>query len=227
MTQKLILPINDCQITAGYRSPKYLKEWGFNHYGTDLIESNKARAVHACGNGTVVACGMDGETEALRLGNCVVIVYSDVQLPDGRVLSLSSRMYHLDRIDCKVGDKVTINTLLGAYGSTGQYSSGAHLHLEFDSDVQYPAYAYGISRSGNVIKKGTVDSTLDPCRVLWLGRGQKLTVPAQWIAEGWVEAASATLPTAESTDQGNLLAGLQEENTKLKNLVARLHEMTA
>lgn len=227
MAQKLILPINDCQISAGYRSGKYLKEWGFNHYGTDLIERSKQRTLHACGNGTVAACGMDGETAGLRLGNCIVIVYSDVQLPDGRVLPLSSRMCHLDRIDCKAGDRVDADTVLGVYGSTGQYSSGAHLHLEFDTDVQYPAYAYGISRSGNVLKKGSVDSTLDPCKVLWLGAGQSLNVPAQWIADGWVDAASATLPTAESLDSSGQLTRLQAENAKLKNLVARLHEMTA
>lgn len=227
MAQKLIVPIDACQINAGYRSKRYLKEWGFNHYGVDLIERNKQRTLHACGNGVVVACGMDGETAGQRLGNCVVIVYDDVELPDGRVLGLSSRMYHLDSIACKVGDRVTVDTVLGQYGSTGQYSSGPHLHIEFDTDTRYPAYAYGVSRSGKVIQKGSVDSTLDPCKVFWLGRGQSLTLPESLVADGWVAAGSGSLPLAWQQESPGQLAELQAENAALKALLSRLHEMTA
>ncbi|MEG0541286.1 MAG: M23 family metallopeptidase [Angelakisella sp.] len=227
MAQKLILPIDDCQINAGYKSPRYQKEWGFQHYGVDLIEKNKMRTLHACGVDTVVACGMDGQTEGLRLGNCVVIVYRDVQLPDGRVMGLSSRMYHLDKILCKTGDLVNVGTVIGEYGSTGQYSSGPHLHIEFDTDINYPTYAYGISKSGNVIKQGSVDSTMDPCKVFWLGKGQKFYLPDQWVSEGWVVAGSDKLPPAESTDTASQLAKLQAENQALRTLVANIHQMTA
>lgn len=194
MTQRLILPLNDCQMNAGYKVKAYQTEWGFAHYGVDLVEKNKSRTVFACGAGEVVACGMDGATPKQRMGNAIVIVYRNVRLPDGQVVNLAARMFHFAKIACKTGDRVQAGTPIGEYGSTGAHSTGPHLHMEFDTDIRYPAYAYGMAASGNVIKRGTVDSTVNPCKVLWLGEGQSMTTNSLWITQGWVNKECQTLP---------------------------------
>ena len=235
MPQRLILPFASSQLNAGYKMPKYKQQWGFAHYGVDFIEVNKQRTVYASGSGRVVAAGMDGATSSQRLGICVLVVYPDVRLPDGRVMDLACRMFHFDSIACKAGDVLQAGTVLGQYGSTGAHSSGPHLHLEFDSDIKYPQYAFGLAQSGNIIKKGGVDSTIDPCKIFWRGQGQTLTTQAAWIAEGWVNAQSLQLPavpndTANQEELDTLkaqLAQAQEEQKRLTALVAHLHLLTA
>lgn len=193
--QKLTLPIHNCKITAGYKSVAYRQSFGFGHYGQDLIDrARTSRAVYGMGNGIVVACGMDGKTPSERLGNCVVVVYNDVALNIGEVKSLAGRMFHLDSILVKTGDTITPKTILGLYGNTGAHSNGAHLHIEFDTDVQYPTYAYGIAASGSVIKRGTVDSTVDPAQVFFLGEGQAIFAEQSDIATGWVGKGALELP---------------------------------
>ncbi|MEG0853588.1 MAG: M23 family metallopeptidase [Angelakisella sp.] len=195
MSQRLILPIDDCQLNAGYKSAAYLKQWGYGHYGGDFISVSKYRVLRGMGNGRVVACGMDGATPAQKMGNSTVIVFDDVELNDGRVLDLACRMFHQEKIAVKVGQEVTPATILGEYGNTGASSTGPHLHIEFDTDTQYPQYAYGIKSSGQVIKKGSKDTTIDPCKVFWLAPSQSLTAPAEWIAEGWMTREQLQLPT--------------------------------
>ena len=40
MSQRLTLPFKDMRITAGYKHPQYLKEWGWPHYGVDCYDPN-------------------------------------------------------------------------------------------------------------------------------------------------------------------------------------------
>lgn len=194
MSQRLILPIDNCQFNAGYKSLIYLREWKFAHFGVDLGERNGYAPIHACGTGTIIACGMDGKNEKDRLGNCIVAVYKDVELQSGAVVNLACRMFHLSQILCKVGDRVTKDTIIGKYGNTGSKTSGAHLHIEFDTDIDYPAYAYGISGNGNVIKHGTIDSSINPSVVWFLGDDQSIYAPPAWIDEGWSTTADVKLP---------------------------------
>lgn len=218
MSQRLILPISDCQINAGYKSARYKNEWGYTHYGLDVGSVSRNRAVRGMGNGTVIACGMDGATERDRLGNCVVIVYQDVLTNAGKLLpGLACRMFHYDRIYVKAGDKVTVDTIIGEYGNTGANTSGPHLHIEFDADWKNSQYAYGLARSGNVIKQGTVDSTIDPCSIFWRGPGQEVTAYQSLISEGWISAESASLPMiidANVSDYQQLQSQLNDEITR-------------
>ena len=200
MPQRLTLPIEDTRVNAGYGSARYLKEWGFNHYGVDLVSESKIRTLRAMGDGIVHSCGMDGATSGQRLGRCIVIVYNDVLLNDDKtVKNLACRLFHLDKILVKPGERVNAFTLLGEYGNTGAHSSGTHLHIEFDTDIDYPQYAYGISASGNVIKKGPNNTTIDPQRVFWIGRGQSISLVAQWIADGWMSKAWYDVPDVPIT----------------------------
>lgn len=79
---------------------------------------------------------------------------------------LAVRYYHLEKINVKVGQKITKDSRLGLYGNTGA-SSGAHLHIEIDTDVKYPNYTPQTSKSNNVLKAGS-DSTINPVTALWV-----------------------------------------------------------
>ena len=236
MSQKLILPLNQCSVNAGYKMAAYTKAWGFTHYGVDLGNPDRQRTIYSPGDGTVIACGMDGATAAQRMGNAIVLVFPDVERNDGNTTSLACRMFHLDSIAVKAGQTVKRGDVLGVYGSTGANTSGPHLHVEFDTDVQYPQYAVGIKTSGTIIKKGTKDTTADPSKVWYVGPGQALHdgwggsgVSSGWIAQNDLdvpklpeEAASADYKALYETEVQKveaLKAGIQEIISKAQNMV--------
>lgn len=162
MAQKLIMAINKARITAGYKNANYRKEFGFNHYGWDLTDqSRKDKTVWGCGNGEVLEAGYDSKT-----GNTVIIRYNDVLLADGRHLKgIICRAWHFDKLYVKKGQKITKDTKVGLYGSTGAYASGAHYHEEWDTDLNYPNYSPSFAGNTSIIKAGT-DSTVRPSAVL-------------------------------------------------------------
>ena len=164
MSQKLILPINKCRITAGYKNTNYLREFGYTHYGVDMTDKDrKDYTVYASGKGTVYQCGWHASG-----GNVVVIIYRDCELPSGGTCDIVLRYYHLKTIKVVKGQKVTKDTVIGLYGNTGA-SSGAHLHLEVDTDVKYPIYTPQVSSRNNnhVLRKGTASTLLNPVHALW------------------------------------------------------------
>ena len=161
-TQKLILPINKMRVTAGYKNANYQQQFGFRHYGTDLTSTNSDRTVWGSGVGTVLLAGYDNV-----LGNVLVIRYDNCQLTTGATKNLIQRIFHLDRIDVKQGQSITKDTRIGLYGNTGKYTTGPHLHVEFDTDTSYPSYSPTISTSSNIIKAGT-DSTVRPAEVMYV-----------------------------------------------------------
>ena len=165
MSQKLILPINKCRITAGYKNSNYAKEFGYTHYGVDMTDKDrKDYTVYASGKGKVSHAGFNKSG-----GNVVVIIYRDCQLPNGDTRDIVLRYFHLKSIKVKVGQNVNKDTIIGLYGNTG-YSSGAHLHLEADTDVNYPNYTPQIASvsSNEVLKKGVASTMLNPVEVLWV-----------------------------------------------------------
>ena len=200
MSQRLILPLTKTFVTASYKIPEYRKYFGWDHYGYDL--TGTSREILACGNGTVVAAGQDGSTKTgqySRLGNVIVIVYKDVLCNDGNVRNLTCRMYHLDSIIVKVGENVKQGDIIGIYGNTGANTTGAHLHIEFDSDINYPTLAYGVSIGGNVINRkedyskagGLVDSTVDPDKIWFVGQNQSI----QAASVSWSDIDDVTVPS--------------------------------
>lgn len=161
MSQKLILPINKCRITSGYKNADYKKQFGYTHYGVDMTDKDrKDMTVWGSGDGKVTHCGWHPSG-----GNVIVIVYKDCLCADDKIRDIVIRYYHLDSINVKAGQKVTKDTRLGNYGNTGA-SSGAHLHIEVDTDTKYPNYTPQTSKSNAVLKHG-VDSTLNPVLVLF------------------------------------------------------------
>lgn len=159
MAQRLILPINQMEITVGYKHPWYNRTQKRTHHGVDAVHGKGKTYLYGCGSGTVSHCGRDNV-----LGNVVAVKYPNVRCKDGVVRNLVVRYFHMASIKCKVGQKVDINTLLGYYGNTGKYSQGAHLHLEVDTDYNYPNYTPELSKSSNIFKAG-VDTTINPTLV--------------------------------------------------------------
>ena len=161
--QKLVLPINGCRITSGYKNAQYRKTFGFGHFGMDMTDKNrKDYTVWGCGVGEVLEAGFDPKT-----GYTVVIRYNNCILADGTVRDVIQRAWHFDSINVKKGQKITKDTRLGKYGDTGTYASGKHLHIEFDTDCKYPTYSPTFAGHTSIIKAGT-DSTLNPTNVLYV-----------------------------------------------------------
>jgi len=99
-------PVEEVHITQGYK---------FFHPGLDLD-------------------GQTGDTiKAIKKGQVEVVEYSNVGYGKHVVVdhgnNLKSLYAHLSKVNVKVGDEVTTDTILGEMGATGR-SSGDHLHLE-------------------------------------------------------------------------------------------------
>ena len=177
--------------------------------------------MHALGDGEVVACGQDGTALTgpySRLGNVIVIIYRDVLCNDGAVSDLSCRMFHLDKILCKIGDQVHAGDVIGHYGNTGANTTGAHLHIEFDTDTKYPCYAYGISAGGKIIKRGTVDSTVAPSKVWYCGNGQTITGSSSSKCYTAADLAVPKLPE-DLTDYKALYEAAQAKLDKIRKIL--------
>lgn len=164
MSQRLILPINKSRMTANYKNANYKKEFGYTHYGVDLTDQErKDKRVWGSGNGEVTHLG-----EHPSCGYVMVVVYKDCECTDGKIRDIAMRYYHLekDSFKVKVGQKITKDTVLAIYGSTGA-STGDHLHIELDVDIKYPNYTPQTRQSNSVLKSGT-DTTINPQTVLWV-----------------------------------------------------------
>lgn len=180
--QNLILPIKDFKPTAGYKNGKYRKYWGHTHFGADCGSPSKNRALYGLGNGTVVAAGLDGLNGKTTgagsgCGYCLVIIYKDCYNRKTKAaMDVACTYMHMASMPkVKVGDKVTTKTLLGYYGSTGKDTSGPHLHIQFDTDIKHPLLCTGLSSKGHaLLKKGKIDSTVDPVALLNIGEGQTM-----------------------------------------------------
>lgn len=194
MSQKLIMPMNQSLLNASYKYPEYLTLGIGTHYGTDLGGST---TMYASGIGEVIKEGMD-----TVLGNTVIIEYDDAYIPQlDKVTSVVVRYMHLASIKVSAGDKVTKDTVIGAMGATGKYVNGAHLHVEVDTDCEYPEYTPTLSRNSSICKAGT-DTTLNPMKVFHI----KTSAPdnqtlsknprTSWQTAGEMEA----VPKIESTE---------------------------
>ena len=169
-TQKLILPLNNMRVTAGYKNKNYEKEFPSlgRHYGVDCTSTNNSRIVYASGQGTVKTAGWDD-----LFGFVVAINYDNVELRSGKVVeNVTIRYFHLHSIKVKVNQLVTKDTVIATYGTTGRYSTAPHLHFELDVfDGRYYAYSPSTSKSSRIILKG-IDSTINPTDCLFVKRSK-------------------------------------------------------
>lgn len=135
--QKLILPINKSKLTASWKTTAYTAKFGFIHYGIDLISTAGERTLYASGGGVALAAGTDS-----AVGNVVVVLYPGAyNRVTKKTQDVVFRYFHLGSIKVSRGQRVTKDTELGRYGTTGLVGTGAHLHLEADTDTTYFLYS--------------------------------------------------------------------------------------
>ncbi len=195
--QKLILPLNNCQVLCGYKNAAYQKAWGRPHYGVDYW-SSADKTVWAMGDGEVIAAGFDNV-----YGNTAVVLYKSVYLRTGGVADLVARCYHMQKLYCQKGQKVTTATKIGLMGNTGQYTSGEHLHIEFDADTKWPCYTIELKNDSNIMKRGTgKDTTIDPSGVLYVKPSapdnQTITPNQSYLQRGFLSEKDYSFPVLET-----------------------------
>ncbi len=98
-------------VTSHFGWREWSKSW---HQGVDIGAPTGACIV-AMAAGTVIACG----SRAIS-GNYIYVDHGG---------GIVTRYYHLSRIACHMGQKVSAGQLIGYVGSTGR-STGPHLHFE-------------------------------------------------------------------------------------------------
>lgn len=101
-------------ISAGYN----IRE---KHYGVDVVVANNA-PVKTVADGTVIFAEWTAET-----GNVIIIEHS---------YGLLSIYKHNSSLTKEQGERVRKGEVIAAAGSTGEYSTGPHLHFELWSEGQ-------------------------------------------------------------------------------------------
>lgn len=197
--QKLILPINRAVLTASWRTAAYRAQYGFEHYGIDLIAQDGAasgkRTVYASGTGIVVTTGRDSV-----VGNVVVVQYGNASNHHlGCAENVVLRYFHLNSIAVRPGQEVSKDTILGEYGNTGALTMGKHLHLEADTDTAAPLYSptvYSSSLLRGRVLGATVTTMRNPLEYLYC----KVSAPDNqtWVATigSFIRLQDRALPSA-------------------------------
>lgn len=91
------------------------------HYGVDVVAANNA-PVKAVADGTVIFAEWTAET-----GNVIIIKHS---------YGLLSIYKHNSSLNKEQGERIRKGEVIAAAGSTGEYSTGPHLHFELWSEGQ-------------------------------------------------------------------------------------------
>lgn len=181
MSQNLAMPLNTSEITVGYKSyaPGYkINNKSAIHYGVDFTGSTfqSGKRFFASGDGVVLGVNntyipksqLSSGSRKYTVGKWVAIKYYDVAGYGDIIV----RYYHLANVSVSVGDSVTLDTVLGEYGQTGDYCLGKHIHAEVDTDTTYWNYTPTISAATACGLKpgytGEKDTTINPLLVFKL-----------------------------------------------------------
>lgn len=162
MAQRLVQPINRMEINASYLwGSAYRSRFGCDHYGQDVVGDT---TVYAQGDGRVAFAGYDNVC-----GYVVGIIYDEaVNHFDGGSYPVVGRYFHLAGVRVQPGQRVNKDTVIGIMGNTGTLTTGRHLHIEMDRDINYPAYTPTLVGNSNILKaglRGAKDTTVDPMRM--------------------------------------------------------------
>ena len=160
MSQKLMLPVNQCQILSGYQNAAYRAYWGYPHYGVDYYDPS--RILRALGKGEVYKTGNDSTK-----GYFVVVGYHDVWVHgEGKKRDLIARCYHLaEPAWVTEGQWVQAQEPLGKLGATGQCAVQVHVHLELDTNIDCPLGGLWLQMGNTDFQP---DTTLNPAKVLYI-----------------------------------------------------------
>ena len=223
--QKLLMPFNKCMMLCGYKNPEYTKYWGYKHYGVDIstIQGNASNdhRVLASGDGTVIDCGFDNSG-----GNIILIRYNDVyNHKTGKVQSLIARYMHLASINVKAGQNVSALEAIGIEGKS--QTKGYHLHIEFETDINYPYHSPQVSgrddkltrKQGNILLHGPEDATINPSHIFYIGEGQTIVEPT--YAPNWLNSEDLIIPKLDNNiyeEYKKALSELAKEKNKTASL---------
>ena len=130
----------------------------------DFTEANGQRTLYASGYGVVL--GLSSNSNNI-IGQWIAIKYFSVR-GYGDIIA---RYFHLGTIFVSVGQKVDLNTKIANYGATGNYVTGAHLHIELDSDTKAWNYTPTLSSDNGGLCagiRGANDTTLNPAHIFKL-----------------------------------------------------------
>lgn len=192
--QRLILPFKKQMMLCGYRNKEYLKYWKYEHLGVDISTiqggAGSDHVIYGSGEGEVVAVGKDNS-----LGWGVAILYKDVyNHKTGEVYDVIARYMHMKEVYVTQGQKVTINTPIAPEGKegTGDY----HLHIEFDTDTNWPTYSPQVSAGHTFWRKGT-DSSINPSFLFHVSDDRQIVPPTYNPA--WLNSEDFNFPLAEVT----------------------------
>lgn len=89
------------------------------HFGVDIVASNNA-PIKSVADGTVIFSGWTAET-----GNVIIVEHS---------YGLTSIYKHNSSLTKEQGERVQRGEVIATAGSTGEYSTGPHLHFELWSE---------------------------------------------------------------------------------------------
>ncbi len=163
--QKLIHPFDKQYYTVGYEdeAPAYPAKYpiyGY-HHAVDMFASGDT-SVYASGNGEIV-----GTKTFNSLGKVLAVRYDNVLNRKGKNIgSIIVRYCHLDSFSktsgtITKGDKIAVE---GATGSGAGNGKTVHLHMEFDTDVNYPLMT--------PTEGGGTNTTINPLEVLYKSSNQ-------------------------------------------------------
>lgn len=201
MSQKLIMPFERAMMLCGYKNANYKEAWGYPHYGVDISSiqggAGSNHNIYGSGIGEVVAVGKDN-----TLGYGVAVLYKDCEDRYGNTkCDIIARYMHMKSILVAKGDAVTTDTIIGAEGKEG--TEDYHLHLEFDTDTNYPVYSPQVSRGHTFWKKGT-DTTLNPS--LWLYQDEERILVTPTYNPAWLNAEDKNTPQLVTLAEGTPIA---------------------
>lgn len=212
MAQNLILPFMNCKVVAGYKVAAYTAYWKYAHLGLDYKSTGSLNVI-ASGNGKVVLAGLDN-----AVGNTVAIVYDDVyNHVTKKTQPLVARYMHLKSIAVKVNQIVKAGDVIGVEGKTGSGGWSEHLHVEFDTDTQWPEYSPQVAGS-NLIKKspaGYPDTTVNPSHIFHRRKDQVIVNGGQ---TGWTTQADWNLPTVDVVSDFTLEVQLASAKKQIAEL---------
>lgn len=175
MSNGFLSPLRGGKITASYMNPAYRNRFGFNHYGMDMVATDGDWRVRASEYGMVLFTGVDE-----ILGGTLVVQY-------GKIVA---RYFHLQSTVCTAGDWVEQGEVIALAGNTGRYTTGRHLHIEFDTDTKYWNWTPTLSASTKSFigsRQGANSLTmLDPGKVLSFDGSANLEVRCGLTAENSV-----------------------------------------
>lgn len=189
--QRLIMPFKRQMMLCGYKAAPYKKHHGYPHYGVDISSiqggAGDDPTIYASGDGIVLDAGRDNS-----LGYGICILYSGAyNHQTGQRVDVVARYMHMPSVMVKTGDVVKQGAPLAVEGNIGPPGMDYHLHIEFDTDIQWPRWSPQVSEGHTFWQKGA-DSTLNPSHLLHVGEGQVIVKPTYNPA--WLNPEDFAIP---------------------------------